>query len=232
MSQVSVIMPTLNERGNIVPLVRAIRHELRGLAHEVLVVDDHSSDGTAQAVLDLQDPHVRVLIRTEDQGFAKSIRQGIEQAKGDLLIIMDSDFNHDPRYLPEMVARLAVYDCVSGSRFLKGGRMVPAWRGIASRLFNAFVCMMTGGTMTDHLFGFFGVRREALAGCSFDDIFSGFGDYGIRLLCCLQQHRAKILEFPAVCGARLSGRGNQRYVRTLGQYVKTTFALARRGRVT
>lgn len=231
MKKVSLVVPTFNERDNIVPLVRAIGDALRGIPHEVLVVDDQSNDGTAQAVSGLNDPGVRVLVRTEGRGFARSIRHGIEQAQGDLLIIMDSDFNHDPRCIPDMVAMLSSHDCVSGSRFLKGGRMAPAWRGVASRIFNAFVCWTTGSRMTDNLFGFFGLRREALAGCSFDDIFLGFGDYGMRLLFYLQKNKADILEFPAACGRRLSGRGSRRYFQAFRQYAGTALALAGRGRL-
>lgn len=231
MNKVSVILPTLNERENILPLIRAIHNELRGLSHEILVVDDQSSDGTAQVVMDLQDPEVRVIVRTEDSGYARSIRCGIEQAAGDILILMDSDLNHDPRYLSSMVQMLAGYDCVSGSRFLKGGRMVPAWRGFFSGIFNLLIRLVTGGKMTDNLFGFFAIKREALRSCPFDEIFFGFGDYGIRLLFFLQRNKAKILEFPAVCGRRLSGQGQRRFFKTLCQYTEATWALAGKGRI-
>ena len=162
MKNISVIVPTFNERENIASLVCAIHGVLQGLPYEILVVDDQSPDGTAQAVRDLKDPKVRVMVRSADPGYAKSIRCGIENSAGDLLIVMDSDFNHNPSCIPDMVQKLSEYDCVSGSRFLDGGRMTPAWRSVASRLFNAFVRGATGGRMTDNLFGFFGIRREAL----------------------------------------------------------------------
>ena len=231
MKKISVIMPAFNERGNIAPLVRAIQTALQELPYEILVVDDQSPDGTAQAVWDLRDPRVRAIVRSADPGYAKSIRCGIENAAGELLIIMDSDFNHDPRSIPLMVQKLSEFDCVSGSRFLAGGRMTPAWRGGASRLFNAFVRGMTGGKMTDNLFGFFGLRREVLERCSFDEIFSGFGDYGIRLLFSLQRHKARIFEFPAICGKRLAGHGNRRLFQTFCHYTRAVGALAGQGRI-
>ncbi len=231
MKKISVIVPTFNERENIVSLVQAIHGVLREFPHEILVVDDQSPDGTAQAVMDLKNPETRVMVRFSDPGFAKSIRCGIENATGDLLVIMDSDFNHDPGCIPAMIEKLSQYDCVSGSRFLVGGRMIPAWRGVASRLFNAFVCGMTGSRMTDNLFGFFGLRREALERCSFEDIFFGFGDYGIRLLFALQKNKANIFEFPAICGKRLAGLGNRRFLRTFFLYLKATWALAGKGRI-
>jgi dolichol-phosphate mannosyltransferase len=231
MQNISVILPTFNERENIVSLIPEIHNELRDFPHEILVVDDHSPDGTAQAIMDMRDPAVRVIIRAEARGYAESIRCGIKQARGDILVIMDSDFNHHPRYIPYMVQMLSGYDCVSASRFMNGGGMVPAWRGIASRIFNIFVRQMTGGRMTDNLYDFFGIRREVLARCPYDDIFFGFGDYGMRLLFYLQQNKAKIFEFPAFCGRRLAGRGNRRYVRTFCRYIKETLALAGKGRI-
>ena len=231
MKKISVILPTLNDRENVVPLIHAIHGVLRDLPYEILVVDDNSPDGTAQAVMDLKDPKIRVIIRSTDPGFAKSIRCGIENAAGDLLIIMDSDFNHDPGCIPYMVQKMLEYDCVSGSRFLDGGRMTPAWRGVGSRLFNVFVYKTTGSKMTDNLFGFFGIRREVMERLPYDDIFFGFGDYGIRLLFYLQKNKAKIFEFPAVCGKRLAGRGNRRIFETLCRYVKAARALAEEGMV-
>jgi len=231
MKNISVILPTFNERENIVSLIPAIHNELRDFPHEILVVDDQSPDGTAQAIMDMRDPAVHVIIRTEERDYAKSIRCGIEQATGDILVIMDSDFNHNPRYIPYIVQMLSGYDCVSASRFINGGRMVPAWRGIASRIFNIFVRQMTGSSMTDNLYGFFGLKREVLMRCSYGDIFFGFGDYGIRLLFYLQQNKAKIFEFPAVCGQGLPGRGNRRYVRMLYRYIKETLALTGKGRI-
>ncbi|MFA5144905.1 MAG: glycosyltransferase [Candidatus Omnitrophota bacterium] len=231
MNKISVILPAFNERGNIVFLIRAIHNELGDSPHEILVVDDQSPDGTAQAVIDMRDSASRLITRDRDHGYAKSIRCGIEQAAGDILIIMDSDFNHSPRYIPQMVEMLSRYSCVSASRFLNGGQMVPAWRGISSRIFNIFVRRITGGRMTDNLYGFFGLKREALKGCPFDDIFWGFGDYAIRLLFYLQKNKVNISEFPAVCGQRLSGLSRMRYFHALCLYTKETLALAGKGRI-
>ena len=109
--------------------------------------------------------------------------------------------------------------------------MSPAWRGVASAIFNMFVRQVTGGRMTDNLFGLFGIKREVLARCPFDDIFFGFGDYGIRLLYYLQKNKVNIIEFPAIYGRRLAGRGNMRYLQTLCRCTKETLALAAKGRI-
>ncbi|MFC1815192.1 glycosyltransferase, partial [Thermodesulfobacteriota bacterium] len=121
--KISIILPTYNEKGNILLLIDAIHAELYDYNHEIIVVDDNSPDGTYQAVLGLNHPNVKTILRTENRGFANSIRCGIENAVGDIFVIMDSDFNHRPEYLPFMIQSLSHYDCVSASRFLYGGKM-------------------------------------------------------------------------------------------------------------
>ncbi len=231
MEKISVILPVFNERQNILSLIDAIERELRGLEHEIVVVDDDSTDGTAAVLLGRKDPVVCVIRRSGDRGYAASIRCGIQQAQGDTLVIMDSDFNHDPGDIKRMLDFLPGHDCVSASRFLKGGRMAPTWRGICSRIFNIFIRQATGSRLTDNLFGFFAIRRPVLAACPFDDIFFGFGDYGMRLLFYLQKNGATILECPAVCGPRRAGDGNRHYWRTFRSYFQATLALAGRGRI-
>ena len=231
MLAVSVILPAFNERENILALIEEVARGLQGLDHEILVVDDNSPDGTAQAVAARAFPGVRLIVRRDMRGYARSIRRGIEEARGDLLVLMDSDFNHLPRYIPAMLEALRTHDAVSASRFLPGGRMVPAWRGACSWCFNGFIRVMTGSRMTDNLYGFFAVKREALMRCPFDEIFTGFGDYGIRLLFHLQKNGARVHEFPAVYGLRRHGTGRRQFFSMLWQYARATWQLTRKGRI-
>ncbi len=231
MIDISVILPTFNEKDNILPLIDAIRHQVQGACYEILVVDDSSPDGTAAVVKQCAIPAVRVIVRCDEPGYARSIRRGIEEAKGRVLILMDSDFNHDPAYISSMLRVLCEQDIVSASRFLPGGQMTPLWRSICSQAFNGFIGGVTGSRMTDNLYGFFVIRKDILAGCPFDEIFFGFGDYGLRLLFYLQKQQARILEFPAVYGRRRAGRGNTHLWRMLCQYMGATLALAGKGRI-
>lgn len=231
MEKISVILPVYNERQNILPLIGSIKRELSGSEHEIVIVDDDSTDGSATALVERKDPSVRVIRQRSRIGYAASIRCGIRQAQGGTLVIMDSDFNHDPGDIRRMLDLLPGQDCVSASRFLKGGRMVPSWRGVCSRVFNIFIRRATGSRLTDNLFGFFAIRRTALAACPLDDIFFGFGDCGMRLLFYLQKNGARILECPAVCGPRRAGAGRRHYWRTFLGYFKATLALAGKGRI-
>ena len=125
---VSVVLPCYNEKGNILALIDAINNELHFIAHEIIVVDDNSPDGTFLHVHEKNIPFVKPVLRTSDPSLAKSIRRGLEEAKGNILVVMDSDFNHQPLYLPMMIKNMEFYDCVSGSRFVYGGGMDKRWK--------------------------------------------------------------------------------------------------------
>jgi dolichol-phosphate mannosyltransferase len=229
--KISVILPTYNERVNAVLLIEEIHRALGDRPHEVVVADDDSPDGTHDAVVALNDARVVALRRTSDRGLAKSLRAGIEASTGDVVVLMDSDFNHQPDYLPFMVDALAHYDCVTASRFLYGGRMFPRSRHLLSWGFNVFTRAATGGQITDNLYGYVAIRREVLSRCPFDEIFWGYGDYCIRLLYFLQVLGASILQFPAVNGSRRAGVGNSRFLKVFLQYATEVAKLAVKTRV-
>ena len=215
---VSIVLPTYNERDNICDLIDAIQQELgaTALRLEVLVMDDNSPDGTAAAVMtryvlrgdakaegaigELASPgaQVRLHVRTRDKGLANSIRDGLERAQGRTLVVMDTDFNHDPALIGQMVDLLRYYDLVIGSRFVMRGGMEDKWRYRASLLYNMFIRFLFHTQIQDNLSGFFAVRRERFAALSpmFDRIFYGYGDYFIRLLLVAWRANWKILEVP------------------------------------
>lgn len=213
---VSIILPTYNERDNICDLIDAIDRELGPLAwpFEVLVMDDSSPDGTAQIVaeqygLDLTAAErvgstghshgvVRLHVRTKDKGLAYAIRAGLEYAHGQTLVVMDTDFNHDPAMIPQMVELLRYYDLVIGSRFVMRGGMEDKWRYRASLIYNVFIRLLFMTQIQDNLSGFFAVRRERFFQLTplFNTIFYGYGDYFIRLLYVAWGKNWKILEVP------------------------------------
>jgi dolichol-phosphate mannosyltransferase len=223
---ISIILPTYNEKENVLLLIEAIHNELMSYNHEIIIVDDDSPDGTYQAILNLNLPYARAILRTKNRGLANSIRSGIENSKGNILVLMDSDFNHQPHYLPFMIQALSHYDCVSASRFLYGGKMGGRLRHLFSWVFNIFVRITTAGQITDSLYGYLAIKKKILYECNFDKIFWGYGDYCIRLMYYLQKNRAGVLQFPAVNGKRKQGKGNSNFFKVLLQYTKEVFKLA------
>ncbi len=219
---VSVILPTYDERDNIVPLVQAIQRELgnAGIAYELLIVDDSSPDGTAQVVRDHfgDDERVRLFVRTEDRGLARAIVYGINRAQGDTVAIMDTDFNHDPAMLPQMVKFLEYYDIIIGSRFTMGGGMEDRWRYLGSFMFNFFVRVILRTQIQDNLCGFFTIRRDKLLNMDVERIFDGYGEYFMHLLFLAWRKRYTILEVPVFYIKRPHGKSKSRFLNMLVNY--------------
>jgi dolichol-phosphate mannosyltransferase len=154
------------------------------LDFEVVVVDDNSPDGTAEAVRQnfAANPRVKLFVRTEGRGLATAIRYGVEHSTGEILVFMDTDFNHDPTILPQMVKFLEYYDIIIGSRFVMAGGMEDKFRQFSSRIYNYAIRLLFGTPVHDNLSGFFSIYRDKLLSMDLDQIYYGYGDYFIRLL--------------------------------------------------
>jgi dolichol-phosphate mannosyltransferase len=246
---VSVVLPTYNERDNIVDLIEAIQRELepQGTSYEVLVVDDNSPDGTAQAACERfglapaggnewqgalgQFGGVRVVVRTTDKGLAKAIRHGLEAARGRTLVVMDTDFNHDPAMIPQMVDLLRYYDLIIGSRFVMRGGMEDSLRYALSFAYNIFLRALFRTQIQDNLSGFFAVRQEQLFQLApiFDKIFYGYGDYFIRLLLVAWRRDWKILEVPVFYILRRHGDSKTGFWRIFRDYTSAVIRLRLQG---
>lgn len=221
---VSVILPTYNEAGNIGDLVAAIRQALgdAGMAYEVIVVDDNSPDGTADIVRRQfgDAPEVRLEVRTRGRGLASAIRHGIEQSQGEIVAVMDTDFNHPPAMLPQMVDFLKYYDLVIGSRFVMGGGMEDIRRYYLSYIYNFWVRITLRTQIQDNLSGFFTMRRAQLNTYRFDEIFYGYGDYFIRLLLGAWRRKMRILEVPVFYDLRRHGASKTDFGGVFKQYTR------------
>jgi len=229
--RISVIVPTFNEKENILLLIDAIHAELSDFTHEILVVDDNSPDGTYQLMCAQKHNFVKPILRTQNPSLAASIRCGLEHATGEIFVVMDSDFNHQPKYIPQMIKNLEFYDVVVGSRFLYGGAMDSRVRHILSWNFNIFIRCVLRKHITDSLYGFYAIRRSAMAKVNYDKIFWGYGDYCIRLMYYLQELDTPILQIPVVNRRRSRGQANTRFLKIFFQYTSETFKLLFRERV-
>ena len=207
MVDLSIILPTYNERKNIILLIKKIVKQLKDkpLSYEILVVDDDSPDKTWEivnqyALKSLKTPIspicIEVLRRLTDHGLAASILEGIQNAKGQNILVMDSDFNHDPKMIWQMYRLLEFYDFIVGSRFVSNGGMEDRNREKASFIFNLFIRILLGTHIQDNLSGFFVMKKEKLLPFANKEIFIGYGEYFIRLLYRARHANYKILEVP------------------------------------
>ncbi len=166
--ELAVIVPTFNERDNVLELAARLARALEGIAFEVVEVDDDSPDGTAQLVreLSLHDPRFRCLQRIGRRGLASACIEGMLATAAPFLAVIDADLQHDERLLARMfeVLRSGRADVVVASRYLEGTE-VPGWaeeRRLASRLATRLVAgipRLRG--VSDPLSGFFMLTREA-----------------------------------------------------------------------
>lgn len=228
--KVSVILPTYNEKDNIGDLIRALQECLvpPGGAGEIIVVDDNSPDGTAAVVQSLQAlPGIQVIcyVRTSERGLASAIRYGIERAAGDRIVVMDTDFNHDPCLIPQMVQELDRYDVVIGSRYIKNGGMEDRVRSLLSGMYNIFLRVFLGMPTSDNLSGFFAIRKECLEPMNKDVIFTGYGEYFMRLLYAARRRGYRLHEIPVFYKLRQHGSSKSQFGHMLHDYTLCALAL-------
>lgn len=122
----TIIIPTYNEKENITELIERISHEAGGAGWKLLVIDDASPDGTGAIVdrLAAQYPFVTCVHRTGKLGLGSAYREGFLRALADdaeILVTMDADFSHHPRYLHTLIETAGRADCVIGSRYVNEG---------------------------------------------------------------------------------------------------------------
>ena len=125
--ELAVIVPTFNERENVLPLLERLEAMLKGISYEVVFVDDDSTDGTAEVVREIgkDQPGVRVLQRIGRRGLASACLEGMLSTSAPYLAVMDADLQHDESILPSMLAKIRTgqYELVIGSRNIAGGGM-------------------------------------------------------------------------------------------------------------
>jgi dolichol-phosphate mannosyltransferase len=159
---ISVIVPTLNEAENIAPLVSQIL--ATGVPfHEIVFVDDRSTDGTQENIRALARDHpVRLIERAAGEiGLASAIMTGATAAEGELVVVMDADLSHPPERIPDLLAPLLAgsADMVIGSRYMPGGSTPdwPLWRRLLSRTGAVLAFPLT--STRDSMSGFFAISR-------------------------------------------------------------------------
>jgi dolichol-phosphate mannosyltransferase len=218
---VSVILPTYNEADNILLLIEAILEVApQDQELEIIVVDDNSTDGTHRIVQARYANHksVRCLLRTKKRGFANSIREGIDAASGDVVVVMDSDFTHEPKEIPKMLHMEKEFDLVSGSRFCAGGNMQDKAHYLTSFCFNLFLRIILKTQIQDNLGGFFCIQKNKLNKLPLEKIFYGYGDYFFRLLFFAEKKGYTLVELPCLYMKRKKGTSKSKFINMLVSY--------------
>lgn len=161
----SVVIPVFNEVENLPLLQEALARSLKGLRHEVIYVDDGSTDGTAKVLEGLARANrqtTRVVELRRNYGQTAAIAAGIDHSKGDVIVLIDADLQNDPADIPMMLAKIHEgFDVVSGWR---RERKDPWLRRLPSQMANALISWVTGVRLHDYGCTLKAYRREVLQG--------------------------------------------------------------------
>jgi dolichol-phosphate mannosyltransferase len=207
--ELSVVVPTFNERDNVTVLYRRLEATLSGIAWEVVFVDDNSPDGTWEVVRGLarKDSRVRCVRRIGRRGLSGACIEGILASSGPYAAVIDADLQHDETQLPKMVAllRSGEAELVVGSRYIEGGSAdsFNKQRAGASQLATEVARRALKVEVADPMSGFFMIRRDR-----FEELAPQLSTQGFKILLDLiatAQGKLRAVEVPYTFGSRQHG---------------------------
>ena len=235
-NQVSIIIPTYNESKNIISILKSIGSNLpKNLHTEAIVVDDNSPDGTGRLVEEylknfkkIADYTIEIIHRKAKDGLGSAILKGIQQARGDTIVVMDSDFSHPPQIIPKLIESIKKYhyDIVVASRYIKGGK-IQGW-SLKRKTMSKFATLIAkkglGIDTKDPMSGFFAFKRSIIKGLNIDAI-----GYKFLLEILVKTRDVTIKEIPYTFQDREFG-SSKLSIRTIFDYYRSVWKLYRYGK--
>lgn len=222
--EITILVPTFNERENIAPLVERIHASLRSFEYEILFIDDDSPDGTAAAIEAMIPDHpVRLIVRSREKGLASAVIRGIGEARGEIVGAINADLQHPPEVLKRMAESIRQgADLAVASRYTEGGGC-PDWtavRRMISRVSTALTHLLLppSRTVKDPLSGCYMFRKSVTAG-----IPLRVSGYKILLAILMKGRYLNPVEIPYMFAPRRKGRsklGPLQSLQFVGQIIK------------
>ena len=235
-SQISIIIPTYNESQNILQILGSIRDNLpKNISAQAIVVDDNSPDGTGKIVEDylknlkkITNYTIEIIHRKAKDGLGSAILKGIQHAKFDTIVVMDSDFSHPPQVIPKLIESIKKYqyDIAVASRYIKGGK-IENWstkRKMISKFATLVAKKGLGINTKDPMSGFFAFKKNILNGLNIDAI-----GYKILLEILVKTKNVTITEIPYTFQDRELG-SSKLSMKTVFDYYKSVWKLYRYGK--
>lgn len=235
-AQISIIIPTYNESRNIIGILKSIGENLpKNITAEAIVVDDNSPDSTGKIVEEylknvkkIAGYTMGIIHRTSKNGLSSAILSGIRKAKGDTIVVMDSDFSHPPQIIPKMIESFKKYQCdiVIASRYISGGK-INGWtlkRKIMSKVATLIATKGLGVKTKDPMSGFFAFKKNVLKGINFDAI-----GYKILLEILVKKSGIAVKEIPYTFENRSMG-SSKLDSSTITDYFKSVWKLYKFGK--
>ncbi len=230
----SIITATLNEWGNVSQFVDRVEKAVGKGPHEIIVVDDNSSDGTIELLekISLSNPNVRIIVNSQREGLLRSNLRGLKESRGGIKIVMDADLQHPPEIIGNIVRRLeGGEDFAVMSRFVNGSQIYNRnpYREYATSLAISLCHWIVPQTrkFKDPISGFFAINSNIEI--PYEKLYGLFGNqrgYKILVPIIANNVKKKIVELPYYFGNRywgLSKIGTEnllipRYLTELSQY--------------
>jgi glycosyltransferase involved in cell wall biosynthesis len=162
--KLSVVIPVYNERNTLTEIIGRVK--ATGLAGEIVLVDDGSTDGTRALLRDLEtDPFLRILYHDKNQGKGAALRTGFQGATGDVILIQDADLEYNPKEYPALLEPIqaGLADVVYGSRFLgRSHRVTMFWHMLANQLLTLATNLLYNSILSDMETGYKVFRAEVI----------------------------------------------------------------------
>ncbi len=234
--QISIIIPTYNESQNIINILKSIKENLpKNIIAQTIVVDDNSPDGTGKLVEEylknlkkMTGYTIEIIHRKAKDGLGSAILKGIQQAKGDTIVVMDSDFSHPPQIIPKLIESIKKYqfDIAVASRYINGGK-IQGW-SLKRKFMSKFATLIAkkglGIDTKDPMSGFFAFKRNILKELNIDAI-----GYKILLEILVKTKGVNIKEVPYTFQDRELG-SSKLGIKTIVDFYKSVWKLYRYGK--
>lgn len=208
-SKLTVVVPTLNEVDNILPLIDGLDRVLKEISWSAIFVDDDSEDGTYDVLRTLgsERANIKAVRRIGRRGLSSACIEGMVMASSPYIAVLDADLQHDEHLLRPMLELIDSdrYDLVAASRFLPGGGVGPLSRrrALMSRTANYLSAKLCRVRLSDPMSGFFMMRRTL-----FHDVYRHLSGHGTKILLDIvtaARHPLRCAELPLRFRERLSG---------------------------
>ena len=217
MDQVCIVLPTYNERENILKLIPQIEEvcQKNNLSNFLVIVDDNSPDGTGRLADQLAEHYgnIKVLHRPGKSGIGSAYKEGfriaIDELAADVIFEMDADLSHNPEFIPGFIRKLAEgFDTVVGSRYIPGGG-IEGWsiyRRLVSSGANLLARILVGIKIHDVTSGYRAFKADLLRSINYQSIKSEGYAFQIEMIYLCQKAGCRVGEEPIIFIDRKIGR--------------------------
>jgi len=224
---ISIIIPTLNEKENINELVKRIIESLNDIKYEIIFVDDGSKDGTIEGIEKLKKEYknIKLVERGYRKGLSSAFIDGLKYSNGKYVVLMDADLQHPPELLKKMYEKaLEGYDLVIASRYIEGGK-IENWNIIRELISKtskiiAYILLPETLKVRDPLSGYFLIKKDLLDNFNVSNPFS----YKVLLDILVKVNYNKLIELPYTFKEREHGK-SKLGKKVIFSYLKQVFLL-------